>query len=173
MWVFYYTLQLPVVQYQDVKCIQDSNYRSVDRMSGFPGSTAGKESTCSTRDPSAVPLSGRSPAEGVGYPLQYSWASLGAQTVKNPPAVWETWVQSSGWEDALEEGMQPTPVFLPGESHGQRSLAGCSPQGCKELNTTERLSTVQMKCHQFSFMQHITLEDHLNKMEIQNFRSLC
>ena len=96
-------------------------------MSGFPGSTAGKESTCSTRDPSAVPLSGRSPAEGVGYPLQYSWASLGAQTVKNPPAVWETWVQSSGWEDALEEGMQPTPVFLPGESHGQRSLAGCSP----------------------------------------------
>ena len=44
------------------------------------------------------------------------WASLVAQMVKNLPAVWETWVQSLGWEDPLEEGMQPTPVFLPGES---------------------------------------------------------
>ena len=74
-------------------------------MSGSPGSTAGKESACSARDPSAIPRSGRCPAEGVGYPLQYSWASLGAQMVKNPPAVQETWVQSLGWEDALEEGM--------------------------------------------------------------------
>ena len=49
--------------------------------------------------------SGRSPAEGIGYPLQYSWASLVAQTVKNQPAMWETWVQSLGWEDTLEEGM--------------------------------------------------------------------
>ena len=74
-------------------------------MSGSPGSTAGKESSCSARDPSAIPRSGRYPAEGVGYPLQYSWASLGAQMVNNPPAVRETWVQSLSWEDALEECM--------------------------------------------------------------------
>ena len=42
--------------------------------------------------------------EGIGYPLQYSWASLVAQLVKNPPAMWETWVQSLGWEDPLEKG---------------------------------------------------------------------
>ena len=42
--------------------------------------------------------------EGIGYPLQYSWASLVAPVVKNPPAMWETWVQSLGWEDPLEKG---------------------------------------------------------------------
>ena len=45
------------------------------------------------------------PGEGIGYPLQYSWASLEAQLVKNLPAIWETWVRSLGWEDPLEEGM--------------------------------------------------------------------
>ena len=59
---------------------------------GFPGSSAGKESACNTGDPSWIPGSERSPGEGIGYPLQYSWASLVAQTVKNPPAVRETWV---------------------------------------------------------------------------------
>ena len=49
--------------------------------------------------------SGRSPGEGTGYPLQYSWASLVAQMVKNLPAMWETWFQSLDWEDPLEEGM--------------------------------------------------------------------
>ena len=49
--------------------------------------------------------SGRSAGEGIGYPLQYSWASLVAQLVKNLPAMRETWVRSLGWEDPLEEGM--------------------------------------------------------------------
>ena len=52
--------------------------------------------------------------------------------------MWETWVRFLGWEDSLEKEMQPTPVFLPGESHGRRSLVGYSPRGRKELNTTER-----------------------------------
>ena len=52
-----------------------------------------------------IPRSGRSPGEGIGYPLQYSWASLVAQLVKNPPAIQETWVQSLGWEDPLEKRM--------------------------------------------------------------------
>ena len=42
--------------------------------------------------------------KGIGYPLQYSWASLVAQLVKNLPAMWETWVQSLGWKDPLEKG---------------------------------------------------------------------
>ena len=62
-------------------------------------------------------------------------ASLVAQMVKNPPAMQETWVQSMGWEDPLD--FIPTPVFLPGESHGQRSLVGYSPWCHKESDTTE------------------------------------
>ena len=50
-----------------------------------------------------IPVLGRSPGEEIGYPLQYSWASLVAQLVKTPPAMWETSVQSVGWEDALEK----------------------------------------------------------------------
>ena len=71
---------------------------------GFPGNSAGKESACSAGDPSSIPGSGRSPGEGIGCPLQYPWASLVAQLVKNPPAMRETWVGSLGWEDPLEKG---------------------------------------------------------------------
>ena len=57
---------------------------------GFPDSSVGKESACNTEDPGSIPGSRRSPGEGIGYPLQYSWASLLAQLVKNPPATRET-----------------------------------------------------------------------------------
>ena len=63
------------------------------------------ESTCNAGDPVSISGSGRSPGEGIGYPLQYSWASLAAWTVKNLLAVWETWVWSLGQEDPLEKGM--------------------------------------------------------------------
>ena len=59
---------------------------------GFPRSAAGKESACRARDPGLIPGLGRSAGEGTGYPLQYSWASLVAQLVKNLPARQETWV---------------------------------------------------------------------------------
>ena len=77
--------------------------------------------------------SGRSAGEGIGDPLQYSWASFVAQLVKNLPVMRETWVQSLGWEDTLEK--IPIPVFWPGEFHGL-----CSPWGHKESDTTEPLS---------------------------------
>ena len=83
---------------------------------GFPGSSAGKEFTCNAGDPGLIPGLGRPPGRRIDYPFQYCWASLVAQVVKNLPAVWETWVQSLGWEDPVEKCMQPTPVFLPGES---------------------------------------------------------
>ena len=70
----------------------------------LPDSSVGKESTCSAGDPSSLPGLGRSAGEGIGYPIQYSWASLVAQLVKNQPAMQETWVQSLGWEDPLENG---------------------------------------------------------------------
>ena len=57
----------------------------------FPGSSAGKKSACNAGDPGSILGSGRPPGEGIGYPLQYSWTSLVAQTIKNP-AMRETWV---------------------------------------------------------------------------------
>ena len=70
----------------------------------FSDISSGKESTCNAGDPALIPESGRATGEGIGYPLQYSWASLLDQLVKNLPAMQETWVQSLGWEDHLEKG---------------------------------------------------------------------
>ena len=72
---------------------------------GLPSSSAGKESACNAGDLSLISVSGRSPGEGTGYPLQISCAFLVAQMVKNLPAMQETWLQSQGWEDPLEESM--------------------------------------------------------------------
>jgi len=66
---------------------------------GFPHSSVGKESACNAGDPSSIPA-----GEGVGYPLQYSWASLVAQLVKNLPTMEKTWARSLGWEDPLGKG---------------------------------------------------------------------
>ena len=72
---------------------------------GFPDSSAAKESSCNAGDLSSIPGSGRSPGEGIGNPLHYSWASLVVQIVKILPAMHKTWVLSLGREDPLEEGM--------------------------------------------------------------------
>ena len=116
---------------------------------GFPGSSAGKESTCNAGDSSAIPELGRSPGEGTSYPLQYSgletsmdcigylhqysWASLVAQLVKNPPAVCEAWVLSVGGEELLEKGPSTHSSILAWrEFHGLYS-----PWGSKESDITE------------------------------------
>ena len=72
---------------------------------GFLHSSVGKESACNAGDPGSIPRLGRSTGEGIGYPLQNSWASLVAQLVKNLPAMQETCIQSLGWGDPLEKGM--------------------------------------------------------------------
>ena len=121
----------------------------------FLDGSVGKESTCNAEDPGLIPGSGRSTGEGKGYPLQYSWAFLVAQLVKNLPAMWETWVRSLGWEDPLVRERLPTPVFWPGEFHELYS-----PWGCKESDTTEWLSLslfwlfyfVVWCCHAEGFM---------------------
>ena len=71
---------------------------------GFPDNSVGKESACNAGDLGSIPGSGRSHGEGIGYPLEYCWASLVAQLVKNLPPVRETWVRFLGWEDPLEKG---------------------------------------------------------------------
>ena len=71
---------------------------------GFPDSSVGKESVCNAGDPGSIPGYGRSTGEGINYLLQYFWPYLVAQLVKNPPAMWKTWVRSLDWEDPLEKG---------------------------------------------------------------------
>ena len=89
----------------------------------FPGSSAGKEYTCNAGDPGLIPGLERSSGEGIGYPLQYSWASLVAQTVKNPPAMQETPVWFLVLKIHWRKDRLPTPVFLgfPGGSDGKES----------------------------------------------------
>ena len=74
------------------------------RSLGLPDSSVGKESACNAGDPSSIPGSGRSAGEGISYSLQYSWASLVAQLVRNSSAMWKTRVRSVDWEDPLETG---------------------------------------------------------------------
>ena len=102
---------------------------------GFMGNSAGKQSTCNAGDPGLIPGSGRSTGEGIGYPFQYSRASLVAQLVKNLPAMRKTgidpWVGKILWR---RERLL-TLVFFTGECQGPYS-----PWGHKESGTTERLS---------------------------------
>ena len=112
----------------------------------FPGSSVDKESTCNAGDPSLIPGSGRSTGEGIGQPLQCSWASLIAQKVKNQPAIWETWVRFLSWDiwlekETMEKGMATYSSILarripwseePGKLY--------SPWGHKESDMTEQLS---------------------------------
>ena len=81
---------------------QRSNYRPFKMLA--LSSSAGEESDCDAGNPSSIPGSGRSPEEGIGYPLQYSWTSLVAQLVKNLPPMWQTWVQPLGLEDPQKKG---------------------------------------------------------------------
>ena len=80
-------------------------YLYLDTKVGLPGGSEGKETAFNARDLGSIPVLGRSPGRGNGNPLQYSWATLVAQRVKNPPAMQKIWVRSLGWEDPLEEEM--------------------------------------------------------------------
>ena len=108
---------------------------------GFPSSSAAKESACKAGDP--VWFLGREdpPVKGIGYPLQYSWASLVAQTVKNPPAMWETWVRLLGWEDPLEEGMATHSSILAWRIPIDRGAWQATVHGVAKSQTPLELST--------------------------------
>ena len=87
----------------DLPLEANSFYPLISLCMGFPDSLVGKESACNAGDPSLILGLGRSAGEGVGYPLQYSWASLMAQLVKNPPAIQKTPVLFLGQEDPVEK----------------------------------------------------------------------
>ena len=109
-------------------------YKCIFWSLGVPHSSVDKESACNTGDPSLIPETGRSTGEGIGCPLQYSWASLVAQLVKNPPAMQETWVRSLGWEDPLEKGKATYSSILVWR------IPWTCPWGHKESDRTEQLS---------------------------------
>ena len=98
---------------------------------GFPDSSAAKESACNAGDPSSIPGLGRSAGEGIGYPLQYSWASLVAQQCNVGDLGLIPGLGRSPWR---RERLL-TPVFWPGEFHGLYS-----PWDCKQSDMTKRLS---------------------------------
>ena len=107
---------------------------------GFLGSTADKESICNAGDPGLIPESGRSPGEGIGYPLPIFLGFLGGSAGKRihlqfRKPGFDSWV----WKIPLRREQQPTPLFWPGEFHGLYS-----PWGHKELDTTEQLSHPQV-----------------------------
>ena len=104
----------------------------------IPDSSVGKESACNAGGPGSIPGSARSTGEGIAYPLQYSWASLVAQLVKNPSAMQETWVQSLGWKDPLEEGMATYSSILAWRIHPMdRGAWRAAVHGVVKSDTTE------------------------------------
>ena len=102
---------------------------------GFPDSSVSKEAACN-----AVQFwSGRSAGEGIGHPLQYSWASRVTQLVKNLPVMWETWVRPLGWEDPLEKGKAH-----PLQYSGLENFMDCIVHGVTKSRT--RLSSFHCVC---------------------------
>ena len=99
--------------------------------------SVGKESSCNAGDPGSIPGSGKFTGEGIGYPLQYSWASFVAQLVKNPLAMQETWVRSLGWEDPSPGEGKGYPLQYSGLENSTDCI---STWGRKESYRTERLS---------------------------------
>ena len=92
-----------------------SNIKEVFIQLGFPGSSAGKESTCNAGKPGSIPGLGRSSGEGIGYPLQYSWASLDGSDSKESACNAGDLGSIPDRKIPWRRAWQPTPVFLPGE----------------------------------------------------------
>ena len=136
------TLDLSYLSYQNKVTSGLCMYYLTNLTLGFPGSLAGKESSCNAGDHSSVPGSGRSPGEGIVYPLQYSWVSLLAQTVKKPPAIQETWVQSLGWKDPLEKGMA-----IPSSILGWRSPSAEEPSRLQSMGSQSQTQLSDFHIH--------------------------
>ena len=128
---------------------------------GFLGSSASKESACNAGDSGLIPGLGSSPGEGIGYPLQYSWASLKAQMVKNPHAMWETWVRSLIGKIPWRRAWQPTLVFLPGETPWTEEPGGLRSMGSQRVGHDSATNHTQ-HVHAKSFQSCPTVFDPMN-----------
>ena len=112
-----------------------------------------KKAACNAEDPGSIPGSGSSPEEGIGHPLQYPWASLVTQTIKNSPGMWETWVRSLGWEDPLEEGMATHSSILSWRIPWTEEPGGLQSMGSQK---TDQLRT----------WTYLLFRDHLNLLPL-------
>ena len=108
---------------------------------GFPGSSAGKKSACNSGGPGSIHASWCSPEEGISYPLQYSWASLVVQMVKNLSEMQKTWFWCLDWEDPLKEGMETHSSILAWRLPMDRGAWWAIVHGIAESDMTEQLST--------------------------------
>ena len=129
-----------------------------------PDGSVGQESACNAEDLSLIPGSGRSTAEGMGYPILFSWASFVAQLIKTLPAMGEIWLQSLGWEGSLEKGKA---------THS--SILACripwtvyNPWGRKEADTTEQLTFLWPGFNLLSPAQSDVLSDLMLKYATSN-----
>ena len=111
------------------------------KVQGFPDSSVGKESTCNAGDPGLIPGLGRSAGEGIGYPLQYPWASLVAQLVKNLPAMQETGLIPRLGRSPGEEKVYPL------QYSGLKNSMDCIDHGVTESDLTEQLSLMVQKIY--------------------------
>ena len=127
------TLDLPVTL--NFPEISPTSWFPLPSRQGFPGSSVGKESTCNAGDPGSIPGLGRSTGEGIGCPLQYSWASPVAQLVKNLPAMWVDLGSIPELGRSLGEGNS-----YPLQYSSLENSMDYSPRGYKELDMTEQLS---------------------------------
>ena len=158
LWIILLSISTWAPAFDSFEYITGSEF--LDHM-GFPGSSAGKESTWNAGDHSSIAGSGISPREGIGYPLQYSWASLVVQLVKNTSAMRETWVWSLNLKDPLEEGIATHSSILAWRIPMDKEPGGLV-HGVTELDMTERLSMAQHMVILFytswaPFWKHLTV----------------
>ena len=129
-----------------------------------------KKFTCNEGDPSSILGLGRS-CEGIGYPFQYSWASLVVQMVKNPPAMWETWVQSLAWKDPLEEGIATYSSILawgiPMDRGAQWATANWSQRVGHDWATITEQLQFMVNYYINLFLNSVHLLDQKKKKKIQ------
>ena len=142
---------------------------------GFPANSAGKESTCNARDPSSITVLGRSPGEGIGYPLHYSRASWVAQMVKYPLAMQETWLWSLGWENPLEDGVVTHYSILAWRNPMDRKARQATVHWVtKSLKWLSTVYSIFVKCKQFIIVfifteKHIYLKGTLTQSFLLNY----
>ena len=121
---------------------------------GFPGSSGGKEFACHAGGPILIPGLGRSSEEGIGYPLQYSWASVVAQTAKNLPIMWETgfdpWVGK-----ILEEGIATHSSILAWRNSMDRGAWEATVYGVTKIWTPLKWPSTQHTTHNKSSKQDL------------------
>ena len=149
-------------------------YWDLININSFPDRAVGIESACNPGDPGLIPGSRRPPGKGIDYPLQYSWASLVAQTVKNPLAMQETWVRSLGWEEPLEKGTATHSSILTWRIPWTEDPGRLQSMSCKELDTTERFSQHRKfkKCNVISYTCRLQGYNH-NMLVNTSITSYC